>query len=112
MAQWVRAFASQAEGWVFESQPRQTLVEKTGSDSSIAKCWAIGVVVMGPRGMTIIKRMSRVTVGMQAKAQSSWVPSIGQNLQLFALNMSEKFSSRTKKQLIVQILSVVLFSVH
>ena len=25
MAQWVRAFALQAKGWVFESQPRQTL---------------------------------------------------------------------------------------
>ena len=24
VAQWARAFASQAEGWVFESQPRQT----------------------------------------------------------------------------------------
>ena len=24
VAQWVRAFALQAEGWVFESQPRQT----------------------------------------------------------------------------------------
>ena len=24
VAQWVRAFASQAEGWVFESQPQQT----------------------------------------------------------------------------------------
>ena len=26
VAQWVRAFAPQAEGWVFESQPRQTQV--------------------------------------------------------------------------------------
>ena len=24
VAQWVRAFARQAEGWVFESKPRQT----------------------------------------------------------------------------------------
>ena len=24
VVQWVRAFALQAEGWVFESQPRQT----------------------------------------------------------------------------------------
>ena len=37
LAQWVRAFAPQAEGWVFESQPRQTQVAKTGSDSSTAK---------------------------------------------------------------------------
>ena len=26
------AFASDAEGWMFESQPRQILVVKTGSD--------------------------------------------------------------------------------
>ena len=32
--QWVRAFALQAEGLVFESHLRQTLVVKTGSDSS------------------------------------------------------------------------------
>ena len=34
-AQWFRAFALQAEGWVFESQLRQTV--KTDGDSSIAK---------------------------------------------------------------------------
>ena len=49
VAQLVRAFASQAEGWVFESQTRQTLVIKTGSDSSIAKRSAICVSVTGPR---------------------------------------------------------------
>ena len=32
----VRAFVSQTEGWVFETQPRQILVVKTGSDSSTA----------------------------------------------------------------------------
>ena len=32
VAQWVRALAPEAEGWVFESQPRQTQVVKTGSD--------------------------------------------------------------------------------
>ena len=32
-----RAFASQPEGWVFESQPRQTQVVKTGRNSSTAK---------------------------------------------------------------------------
>ena len=46
-AQWVRAFASQAEGWVFESQPRQTV--KTDSDSSTAKRSATGVSDTGPR---------------------------------------------------------------
>ena len=49
LPQWVRALASQAEGWVFESQPRQTYVVKTGCDSSTAKRSAIGVSVTGPR---------------------------------------------------------------
>ena len=46
---WVRAFAPQAEGWVIESQQRQTQVVKTGSDSSTAKRSALDVSVMGPR---------------------------------------------------------------
>ena len=48
-AQSVRAFAPQAKGWVFVFQPRQTLVVKTGSDSSTAKRSVIRVSVMGPR---------------------------------------------------------------
>ena len=36
MAQWVRTFASHAEGWLFEFQPRQTKV-KTGYNSLTAK---------------------------------------------------------------------------
>ena len=47
VAQCVRALAPQAKGWVFESQPRQTLVVKTGSDT--AKRLATGISVMGPR---------------------------------------------------------------
>ena len=49
MAQWIRALTLQAEGWVFESQTRQTYVVKTGSDSSTAKRSAIGVSITGPR---------------------------------------------------------------
>ena len=49
VAQWVRVLALLSEGCVFESQPRQTLVVKTGSDSSTAKRSAIGVSVTGPR---------------------------------------------------------------
>ena len=49
MAQWVRALALQSEGWVFESQPRQTLVVYTGSGSSTAKRSALAVSVTGPR---------------------------------------------------------------
>ena len=49
VVQWVRALASQAWGWVFESLPRQTYVVKIGSDSSTAKCLARGVSVTGPR---------------------------------------------------------------
>ena len=42
---------------MFESQPRQTKVLKTGSDSSTAKRSAIGV-------SDHYKQMSRVTVGV------------------------------------------------
>ena len=38
VAQWVRVFASQAEGWVYEFQPRQTFAIKTVSDTSTAQC--------------------------------------------------------------------------
>ena len=48
-AQSVGALALIAEDRVFESQPRQTLVVKKGSDSSIAKRSLIGVSVTGPR---------------------------------------------------------------
>ena len=49
VAQWVRTFTPQAEGWVFEFQPQQTYVVKTDSDSSTAKRSPIGVSVTGPR---------------------------------------------------------------
>ena len=49
MGQWVRVVASQAEGRVFESKPRQTLVVKTGSDSTTAKRSALSVSVTGPQ---------------------------------------------------------------
>ena len=50
----VGAFAPQAEGWVFESQPRQTLVVGTGSDSFIAKRSAKGCECHGSSEMTIL----------------------------------------------------------
>ena len=49
VVQWVRAVAPKAAGWVFESQPQQTLVIKTGNDSSTAKHATIGASVTGPR---------------------------------------------------------------
>ena len=49
VAQLDRAFVSQAEGLVFESQPRHTQVVKTGSDSSIAKRSALAASVKGSR---------------------------------------------------------------
>ena len=49
VAQWVRAFAPQAEGWMFESQPQQTIVVKTSCDSSTAKLWKVGASVTGPQ---------------------------------------------------------------
>ena len=45
----VRALAPQAEGWVFESQPQQTQVVKTGSDSSTAKRSTLDMIVTDPR---------------------------------------------------------------
>ena len=49
IAQSVRAFTPQAEGWVFKSQSPQRSDVQTGSDSFPAKCLAIGVSVTGPR---------------------------------------------------------------
>ena len=49
VGQCVRALAPQAEGWVLESKPRQTEVEKTGGDSSTAKRSTIVVSATGPR---------------------------------------------------------------
>ena len=63
VAQSVRAFAPQAEGWVLESQPRQTQVVRTGCDSSTAKRSAIGVSVTC-FGAEHYKRITRVTVGV------------------------------------------------
>ena len=45
VAQCVRAFGLHAEGWLFEFQPRQTLVVKIGSDNSTVKRSAIGISV-------------------------------------------------------------------
>ena len=55
----VRAFASQAEGLVFESQPRQTQGVEIGSDRSTAKRSATRVKVTG--GDDHYKIMTRVT---------------------------------------------------
>ena len=46
ITQSVFAFTLHAEGWMLESQPRQT---ETGNDSSTAKRLATGVIVTGPR---------------------------------------------------------------
>ena len=62
VAQWVRAFVPQAEGLLFESQPRQTLVVKTGSDSSTAKRSAMVWVSLVLQDDNY-KQMPRVTVG-------------------------------------------------
>ena len=49
VAQSVRAFASHAEGWLFETEPRQICVVKKSCDSSTAKRSATDVSVTGPR---------------------------------------------------------------
>ena len=61
VAQWLRAFVSQAVDWVFESRPRQTLIVKIGCNNSTAKRSAIEGNVTGPR-KDHYKRMPRVTV--------------------------------------------------
>ena len=61
---WVNASPSQAKGWEFESQTRQTEVIKTGSDSSTAKLSALGVWVSRVLENNHYKRMPRVTVGV------------------------------------------------
>ena len=53
VAQLVRVFTLCAEGWVFEFQPRQTLVVKTGSDSFTAEHWATSVNVTGLQRLPI-----------------------------------------------------------
>ena len=49
----LRAFAWHAEGKVFESQPRQSCVVKTGNDSSIAKRSTTGMSVTGPQRLPL-----------------------------------------------------------
>ena len=53
MVQWVRTSASQAEGWVFELQPRQTLAVKTGSYSSTVKRSTLSASITGPRRLPL-----------------------------------------------------------
>ena len=48
VSQLVALFASNAEGWVLESQLRQTYVVKTDGEKSTAKRLAICVSVTGP----------------------------------------------------------------
>ena len=55
VAQVVRAFASRAEGRVFESQVRQTLVLKTSNDRITAKRSATSVNVKGPVSATVVQ---------------------------------------------------------
>ena len=59
----IRTFALQAEGLGDESQSRQTLVVKTGSDSSTAKHSATDVTV-AVLGDDHYNRMTRVTVSV------------------------------------------------
>ena len=51
VAQSVCAFASNAKVCAFEFQPRQTKVNKAGSNSSTAKLSATGVSVMDLQGL-------------------------------------------------------------
>ena len=103
MAHCARAFAPQAEGWVFESQPQQTQVIKAGSDSYTRKCSAIGVSVTGPRRWPLLtdapchSRCSTLKnphhLAMSVEHRSKFA---ALHWQWWRLHMSEKFSSGTE----------------
>ena len=63
VAQLVRVLPSHAEGRVFESKPRQTLVAKTGSDNSTSNARQ-QVRVSLVLGEDRYKGLARVTVGV------------------------------------------------
>ena len=91
-AQWDRAFALQAEGWVFESQPRPSLVVKTSNNCFTANCSAKGVSVT-VLGDDHYKRLPRVTVVVARyrtlTTQLPREPSVGHYLQPFTGNVEE-----------------------
>ena len=92
MAQSVREFASHADGWAFEPQPRQTQVIKSSKLVVTApllnaqqQVWVSRVLGNGH-----YKCFFCFTVGAARQriliAQWPWVPSIGQNFQPFTGN--------------------------
>ena len=92
-----KSAASQAEGWVFESQPRRTYVVKSDSDSSTAKRSAIVLRVPRVLGDDHHKRITRVTVDVASHC--SMAMSAEQNLQPFNCNgkSGTKHQKNTKK---------------
>ena len=64
VAQWVKAFAPQAEGRVFVSRRRKTLIVKTGSDTPTANARHKVKRVSRVLGYDHYKRMPRVRVGV------------------------------------------------
>ena len=64
VAQSIGVFARQVEGWVFKSQPQQTKVVETGSDSCpLPNVFAIGIRCECP-GDDHYRQMLHVTVGV------------------------------------------------
>ena len=61
VAQWIKAFAWHTEGRVFESKPRQTLVVKTGSDSSIARVLGDDHYKLMPRVIVSVARLRTIS---------------------------------------------------
>ena len=104
VAQWVKAFASYAESWVFESQPRQTQVVKTVSDSSTAKRSEAGVSVTGSQRCPLLTDvLCHRRCGTLKNPHCSMAMSADHRSKLGAFHrqwrffpLSEKFSSGTK----------------
>ena len=97
-AQSVRGFAPQAEGWAFESHPRQTQIFNTCSDISTANVSAKGVSVTYPRRWPY-KHMSRVSIVtlMKPHCLMEIIWEYKSKLQAlywfrFSLQINEKFS--------------------
>ena len=104
VAQWVRALAPKAVGWMFESHAAATdMTIKTGSDSSTAKRSATGASVMGPRRWPLLRvkpvsqyvwhaKTPHCSKAMSTEHRSKFA---ALHQQCWRLHMGEKFSSET-----------------
>ena len=78
----VKALTLHAEDWVYESEPRQTYVLKTGKDSSTAKRSSEGISYTGPWRCQY-KWMKRDTVGVTRYKNPHCSLAIWANVKIF-----------------------------